>query len=162
MVTTYGAGGYTGAAFDTYGDNDPVRIGADDLIAVSMLSIQIREQSASALRSTSILALDSLAGAITELLAALPTDRDLHTLSESEFDRWLGRRFCRRRSVLAAAEAGRDPAGGGVQAIGAETPGAVPDPRHRRREGPRSDGRPVVAALVGNPDRRPQGGGASG
>ena len=45
VVRTYGAGGYTGAAFDTYGHNDPVRITGDDLIAVSMLSIQIRERS---------------------------------------------------------------------------------------------------------------------
>ena len=89
LVRTYSAG-YTGAAFDSYGYNDPVRITADDLIAVSMLSIQIREQSPAALRPTSILALDSLAALITERLAAVPTDRDLHTLSESEFERWLG------------------------------------------------------------------------
>jgi hypothetical protein len=43
VVRTYGAGGYTGAAFDTYGHNDPARITPDDLIALSMLSIQIRE-----------------------------------------------------------------------------------------------------------------------
>jgi hypothetical protein len=89
LVRTYRAG-YTGAAFDTYGRNDPVRITADDLIAVSMLSIQIREQSPAALRPTSILTLDALAGSITELLAATPADREMHTLSEAEFDRWLG------------------------------------------------------------------------
>lgn len=90
LVRTYGAGGYTGAAFDTYGHNDPLRITGDDLIAVSMLSIHIRERSNAALRPTSILALERLAGSITELLAAVPADRDLHTLSESEFERWLG------------------------------------------------------------------------
>lgn len=90
LVRTYRAGGYTGAAFDTYGRNDPIRITGDDLIAVSMLSIQIREQSNAALRPTSILVLERLAGAVTELLAAVPADRDLHTLSEAEFDRWLG------------------------------------------------------------------------
>jgi hypothetical protein len=89
LVRTYSAG-YTGAAFDSYGHNDPVRITGDDLIAVSMLSIQIREQSNSSLRPSSIRTLDSLAASITELLAAVPTDRDLHTLSEPEFDRWLG------------------------------------------------------------------------
>ena len=89
LVRTYRTG-YTGAAFDTYGRNDPVRITGDDLIAVSMLSIQIRDKSPAALRPTSILALDRLAGAVTELLAAVPADRDLHTLSEAEFDRWLG------------------------------------------------------------------------
>jgi hypothetical protein len=89
LVRTYGAS-YTGSAFDTYGHNDPARITGDDLIAVSMLSIQIREQSSAALRPTSILALQRLAGAVTELLAAVPADRDLHTLSEAEFERWLG------------------------------------------------------------------------
>ena len=89
LVRTYRAG-YTGAAFDTYGRNDPIRITGDDLIAVSMLSIHIRERSNAALRPTSILVLERLAGAVTELLAAVPADRDLHTLSEAEFDRWLG------------------------------------------------------------------------
>lgn len=90
LVRTYGAGGYTGTAFDTYGHNDPVWITSDDLIAVSMLSIQIREQSTSSLRPTSILALDAWGGRVTELLGGVPADRDLHTLTESEFDRWLG------------------------------------------------------------------------
>lgn len=89
LVRTYCAA-YTGAAFDTYGRNHPVRVTGDDLIAVSMLSIQIREQSNAALRPSSIRTLERLAGAVTELLAALPTDRDLHTLSNSEFQRWLG------------------------------------------------------------------------
>lgn len=89
LVRTY-SGGYTGAAFDTYGHNDPTRITGDDLIAVSMLSIQIREQGNASLRPSSIRTLDSLASSITELLAAVPADRDLDTLSEAEFDRWLG------------------------------------------------------------------------
>ena len=90
LVRTYGAGGYTGAAFDTYGHNDPAAITADDLVAVSMLSIQIREQSTSALRPSSILNLDSLSSLIAEMLAGLPADRELHTLTEPEFERWLG------------------------------------------------------------------------
>ena len=89
LVRTYSAG-YTGEAFDTYGHNDPVQIAGDDLIAVSMLSIHIREQGTSSMRPSSIRTLERLAGSITELLAAVPTDRDLHTLSEAEFDRWLG------------------------------------------------------------------------
>lgn len=89
LVRTYRAG-YTGAAFDTYGRNDPARITGDDLIAVSMLSIQIREQGNAALRPTSILALERLEGAVTELLAAVPAGRDLYMLSGAEFERWLG------------------------------------------------------------------------
>ncbi|MDV3136667.1 DUF6308 family protein [Mycobacterium sp. 29Ha] len=90
VVRSYGAGGYTGSAFDTYGHNDPVRIKSDDLIALSMLSIQIREQSTSALRPSSILTLDSRAGRITKLLGQVPAGRELHTLAEPEFERWLG------------------------------------------------------------------------
>lgn len=90
LVRDYGAGGYTGAAFDTYGRYDPDRITGDDLIAVSMLSIQIREHSNAALRPSSIRTVDALAGSIAGLLAAVPADRDLHTLSEAEFDRWMG------------------------------------------------------------------------
>ncbi len=90
LVRSYGAGSYTGAAFDTYGHNDPVRIVPDDLIAMSMLSIQVREQSNAALRPTSILALDALSKRITELLADVPADRELHTLTPLEFERWLG------------------------------------------------------------------------
>lgn len=90
LVRTYCAGGYTGAAFDTYGHNDPRRVTADDLIALSMLSIQIREQSTSALRPSSIRTLDSLSSRIAEMLAGLPADRELHTLTEPEFERWLG------------------------------------------------------------------------
>jgi hypothetical protein len=90
LVRTYGAGGYTGAAFDTYGHNDPARITADDLIAVTMLSIHIRQQSNSSLRPSSILRLGALNGRAAALLRQVPMDRELHLLDEAEFDRWLG------------------------------------------------------------------------
>ena len=44
-VRSYTEDEYTGAAFDGFGENDPVKITSDDLIAVTMLSIQIREKS---------------------------------------------------------------------------------------------------------------------
>jgi hypothetical protein len=90
VVRTYGADGYTGAAFDTYSTNDPGAITSDDLIALTMLSIHIRQQSTSSLRPSSILALDSVSDRITEALRQVPADRELHTLTESEFQRWLG------------------------------------------------------------------------
>lgn len=90
VVRAYCAGGFTGAAFDTYGHNDPGRITADDLIAVTMLSIHIREQSTSSLRPSSILTLDSMTSRINDLLSLIPADRELHTITPDEFDRWLG------------------------------------------------------------------------
>ena len=90
LVKDYHSGDYTGPAFDTYGVNDPNRITSDDLIAMAMLSIAVREGSTSSLRPTSILLLGSQENRIADLLNAIPSDRELQTLAESEFDRWLG------------------------------------------------------------------------
>ena len=89
-VRSYTKDDFTGAAFDRFGHNDPVGITSDDLIAVTMLSIHIRERSTSSLRPSSILALESLTDRITDLLSQVPADRELHTLAPDEFERWLG------------------------------------------------------------------------
>jgi hypothetical protein len=89
-VRSYTEDGYTGAVFDGFGKNDPFKITSDDLIAVTMLSIHIREKSTSSLRPSSILKLDSLADQIADRLGQVPTDRELHTLTPREFERWLG------------------------------------------------------------------------
>ena len=89
-VRSYIEDKYTGAAFDGFGENNPVKITSDDLIAVTMLSIHIREKSTSSLRPSSILKLDSLADQIADRLGQIPTDRELHTLTQGEFERWLG------------------------------------------------------------------------
>ena len=89
-VRSYMEDEYTGAAFDGFGENNPVKITSDDLIAVTMLSIHIREKSTSSLRPSSILKLDSLADQIADRLGQIPTDRELHTLTPGEFERWLG------------------------------------------------------------------------
>lgn len=83
-------GGYTGRAFDVYGRNDPFAITPDDLIAVSMLSISIRESSNSALRPSAIVELQTHSDQIESLLKQLPATRELHTLNADEFDSWLG------------------------------------------------------------------------
>ena len=90
VVNDYHSGTLTGPAFDSYGDNDPYRITSDDLIAITMLSIAIRESSSSSLRPTSIRMLKSYQSAIADKLSDLPADRDLHSLTSAEFDRWLG------------------------------------------------------------------------
>lgn len=89
-VRSYMEDEYTGAAFDGFGENNPVKITSDDLIAVTMLSIHIREKSTSSLRPSSILKRDSLADQIADRLGQVPTDRELHTLTPGEFERWLG------------------------------------------------------------------------
>ena len=48
LVRQYVGGTYTVAAFDIYGRNDPFAITSDDLIAVTMLSIQLNENTMSA------------------------------------------------------------------------------------------------------------------
>ena len=88
----YHSGTRTGPAFDSYGENDPHRITSDDLIAITMLSIAIRESSSSALRPSSIRMLKSHHSEIADKLTDIPADRELHSLSSSEFDRWLGPR----------------------------------------------------------------------
>ncbi|WP_139813864.1 DUF6308 family protein [Mycobacterium simiae] len=90
LVMRYVGGAYTGAAFDTYGRNDPFAITADDLIAVTMLSIPINESSRSGIRPSAILDLEARTDEVTSLLNALPVDRSLHTLTQEDFDRWLG------------------------------------------------------------------------
>ncbi len=89
-LTRYLAGGYMGGAFETYGTNDPTAISGDDLLAVTMLSIHIRPHSKAAISPTGILRLETSSKQIELLLTELPTDRDLHTLDDVEFDAWLG------------------------------------------------------------------------
>lgn len=90
LVKQYVGGAYTGAAFDTYGRNDPFAVTPDDLIAVTMLSIPINESSTSGIRPSAILGIQARADEVRSLLNELPVDRDLHTLTQDDFDRWLG------------------------------------------------------------------------
>jgi hypothetical protein len=90
LVKLYFAGAYTGAAFNVYGHNDPCAITSDDLIAVTMLSISIRENSNSAMRPSAILKLHAHSDEIEQLLTLLPPARELHTLTAEQFDTWLG------------------------------------------------------------------------
>lgn len=62
---------YSGAHFDTLGDNPPDRIVPDDLVAVSLLSVDLEPHAA--LR---LLGRDRLK--ITRLLSRIPADVDMH------------------------------------------------------------------------------------
>lgn len=61
---------WTGARFESYGDNHPYRITSDDLIAVAMLGVNVPGPAALCLTGRE-------AGRIADLLNALPVDVDL-------------------------------------------------------------------------------------
>jgi hypothetical protein len=89
LTTYYGTSGdhpYTGAHFDAWPRNDPDRFTADDIVAVSFLSVFVPPRAAREL-------LDTDADRFTELLAAVGPDRDLVTESTSIDAKWSGRRL---------------------------------------------------------------------
>jgi len=83
---------YTGAAFETFGASrfDPCAITGDDLVAVTMLSIEIRRTTRSGIKCSAAVELDRAAGQVGDLLQLIPIDQPLHTLTAEEFERWLG------------------------------------------------------------------------
>lgn len=88
----YFSGDYTGATFETYAASrfDPYAITGDDLVAVTLLSIEIRRTTTSGFTCEAAIALDASAAVISDLLVQIPIDRALHTLGDADFDRWLG------------------------------------------------------------------------
>ena len=89
LTTYYGTSGddpYTGAHFDTWARNDPERFTADDIVAVSFLSVFVPPRAARRL-------LDTDADRFTELLAAVGPDRDLVTESMPIDGSWPSRRL---------------------------------------------------------------------
>lgn len=83
-------GRYSGRAFETYGVNDPYSITGDDLVAVTMLSIEINRGTCSGLTPDDALALEARSSEVDALLRSIPIDRTLEDLDRTEFDRWLG------------------------------------------------------------------------
>jgi hypothetical protein len=82
---------FTGRAFDTYGGStDPFAIEPADLIAVTMLSIEVRRRSGSGLTPEAILALGEKSTAIRGLLESLDPAARLETLGPSAFASMLG------------------------------------------------------------------------
>lgn len=70
---------YSGSRFEFFGDNPPYRIVLDDLVAVSMLSVDVPAHAV-------LRILERDAGAITALLLRIPADRDLHEAEEKLVD----------------------------------------------------------------------------
>jgi hypothetical protein len=79
---------FDGASFESYGENHPNRITADDLVAVTMLSIPLSGTSKS-LRPQHAVAIEAQAAEVERLLDQLPHDRDLADLEEGEARRLL-------------------------------------------------------------------------
>lgn len=88
----YFSGRYTGAAFETFGASrfDPYAITGDDLVAVTMLSIEIRRTTKSGITCEAATEIELASDLVGDLLRLIPIDRPLHTLSGPEFERWLG------------------------------------------------------------------------
>lgn len=86
-------GSFTGGEFDQYGleRSDPNVVSAHDLIAVTMLSIEITLRTTRGIRPESILAIERHQQQIRDHLAALGDDRDLATMAEErEFEAKVG------------------------------------------------------------------------
>ncbi len=83
---------FSGRAFDTYGrgDCDPNVISGTDLVAVSMLSIDIRAKSSSGITPSAAIELDERQGEVTALLERIGPDVQLHELDERDFLEVLG------------------------------------------------------------------------
>jgi hypothetical protein len=88
---------FTGAWFDTYPDpptvtsavgGAPNQIGPSDVVATTMLAIEVRPSSRSGFQPRKILQLAERSARVSELLSDLPTDADLHGLNPDEFN-WL-------------------------------------------------------------------------
>jgi hypothetical protein len=79
---------FDGASFESYGENHPNHITADDLVAVTMLSIPLSGTSKS-LQPRHAIAIEAQAAEVERLLNQLPHDRDLADLEEGEARRLL-------------------------------------------------------------------------
>lgn len=85
-------GQYTGAHFQTYGAgrSDPNRIGTEDLLAVTTLSVPISLRTQSGLQASHVVEFDGDHQHIEGLLRQLPVDVALHELAPCEIDGVLG------------------------------------------------------------------------
>lgn len=88
---------YTGGNFETYGYNDPFAINSDDLIAVTMLSMEIKQKTKSGISPQAILKIEENSEKISSLLMKLqvpensisPIDSSLDQISKHDAERLL-------------------------------------------------------------------------
>jgi len=86
-LASSGRPSYSGSRFETFADggdeNEPNRITAEDLIAVSMLSVHVPAQAALGI-------LGDLSGDLENHLKRLPVDARFEDLTEEDFGKYLG------------------------------------------------------------------------
>jgi hypothetical protein len=88
---------YTGGNFETYGDNDPLAINSDDFIAVTMLSMEVKQKTKSGISPQAILKIEENSEEISSLLTKLqvpensisPIDSSLDQISKHDAERLL-------------------------------------------------------------------------
>ncbi len=81
---------FDGGHFETYGSNDPERITADDLVAVTMLSIGIMRNSRAGITPSHAVALERESQSIRELLEQVPAELKIEDLIDSAYASVLG------------------------------------------------------------------------
>jgi hypothetical protein len=83
---------FDGSFFETYEqrNSDANGIAAADIVAVTLLSMEIRRQSRSGISTETVLLLEKLQPRINTLLSKIPENRELHTFTDREFDKHLG------------------------------------------------------------------------
>lgn len=83
---------FDGAFFEHYKSRDarPNHIEAADLVAVTLLSMEIRRESRSGISTSNVLRIEDWEAPISKMLQKIPSNRELHTLSDLEFERYLG------------------------------------------------------------------------
>jgi hypothetical protein len=83
---------FDGAAFETFGRawSDNNQVTPADLVAVTLLSMEIRRNSRSGISTDAALRIEADSGRIATILSRIPTDRELWTLSGPEYERWVG------------------------------------------------------------------------
>jgi hypothetical protein len=84
---------FDGSYFEFYefdSDNANVIV-ASDLVAVTFLSMEIKRESKSGISTANAISLQKNSQKIAEILSEIPTDRELHLLSEAEYSRLVGK-----------------------------------------------------------------------
>ncbi len=152
LIREYNTGNYTGPAFDVYGENNPTAITSDDLIATTMLSIQVNENSDSSIRPTAILKLHAQSERITFLLSHLPQTRDLHTTHRRRIRQLARNRLARSGTLRTSPDRCVAPPSRHPQTARPQASSPHTDPRHCRRNGTRTTQFcRMVATLVAGP-----------
>jgi hypothetical protein len=85
--TTHDGSYFESYEFDSKYENQIV---SADLVAVTFLSMEMKRKSKSGISTAHAIAIESRSEEIKEILSEIPSGKELHTLSSSEFDQLIG------------------------------------------------------------------------